>query len=53
MQQRFEALPSTKSELVVSDARCIEWCYGKIVLIKKLVADYLYDQIQDLSLIHI
>ena len=47
MQQRFEALPSTKSELVVSDARCIEWCYGKIVLIKKLVADYLYDQIQD------
>jgi glucuronate isomerase len=45
MQQRFEALPSTKSELVVSDARCIEWCYGKIILIKRLVSDYLFDQV--------
>jgi hypothetical protein len=45
MQQRFEALPSTKSELVVSDARCIEWCYGKIVLIKRLLGDFLADQV--------
>ncbi len=45
MQQRFEALPASKSELVVSDARCIEWCYGKIVLIKRLLGDYLTDQV--------
>ena len=45
MQQRFEALPATKSELVVSDSRCIEWCYGKIVLIKRLLGDFLADQV--------
>jgi hypothetical protein len=45
MQQRFEALPSIKSSIVASDARCIEWCYGKIVLIKRLLADYLQDQV--------
>ncbi len=45
MQQRFETLPSIKSLIVVSDARCIEWCYGKIVLIKRLLADYLQDQV--------
>jgi glucuronate isomerase len=45
MQYRFEALPSTKCSLVVSDARCIEWCFGKILLIKRLMADYLSDQV--------
>lgn len=45
MQQRFETLPSIKSLIAVSDARCIEWCYGKIVLIKRLLADYLQDQV--------
>ena len=46
MQLRFEALPASKSEIVVSDARCIEWCYGKIVLIKRLLGDFLYEQIE-------
>lgn len=46
MQRRFEALPPSSSSLIVSDARCIEWCYGKTLLIKKLVADYLYEQVQ-------
>ncbi|HUE75888.1 MAG TPA: glucuronate isomerase, partial [Chloroflexota bacterium] len=45
MQYRLEALPPTKSPIVVSDARCIEWCYGKVVLIKHLLADFLADQI--------
>lgn len=45
MQKRFEAIPPSKSSLIVSDARCIEWCYGKVLLIKHLVADYLYKQI--------
>jgi glucuronate isomerase len=46
MQYRLEALPARKCNLVVSDARCIEWCYGKILLIKRLMADLLYDQIE-------
>ncbi len=46
MQYRLEALPASKCNLVVSDARCIEWCYGKILLIKRLMADFLYGQIE-------
>ncbi|MDO8684490.1 MAG: glucuronate isomerase [Armatimonadota bacterium] len=46
MQKRLEALPPEKSSVVVSDGRCIEWCYGKILLIKRLLADFLFDQIQ-------
>jgi len=46
MQYRLEALPPSKCSLVVSDARCIEWCYGKILLIKHLLAEFLSDQIQ-------
>jgi hypothetical protein len=45
MQERLEAVPASKSSLVASDARCIEWCYGKILLVKWLVADFLYLQI--------
>jgi glucuronate isomerase len=45
MQVRLEAVPASKSALVASDARCIEWCYGKILLVKRLLADFLYDQI--------
>jgi glucuronate isomerase len=46
MQYRLEALPASKCNLVVSDARCIEWCFGKILLIKRLMADFLYDQVE-------
>ena len=45
MQYRLEALPSRKCALVASDARCIEWCYGKILLVKHLMAEFLYDQV--------
>ena len=45
MQERLEAVPASKSILVASDARCIEWCYGKILLVKRLLADFLYRQI--------
>lgn len=44
MQERLEAVPASKSVLVASDARCIEWCYGKILLVKILLADFLYQQ---------
>ena len=40
-----QALPPAKSPIVVSDARCIEWCYGKVLLIKHLLADFLADQV--------
>ncbi len=46
MQKRFEALPAGRSAFVVSDARCIEWCYGKIWLIKRVTADFLAGQIR-------
>ena len=46
MDTRLEALPPCSASLIVSDARCIEWCYGKILLIKTLLADFLYDKIE-------
>jgi glucuronate isomerase len=42
---RLEALPPAKSPIVVSDARCIEWCYGKVMLIKHLLAEFLSEQV--------
>ncbi len=47
MQYRLEALPSERSILITSDARQIEWCYGKIMFVKTLLADFLYEQISD------
>ena len=44
MQVRLEAVPASKSAIIASDARCIEWCYGKILLVKQLLADFLYEQ---------
>ncbi|MDR6880912.1 glucuronate isomerase [Bacillus sp. 3255] len=46
MQYRLEALPAMKSSLIVSDARCIEWSYGKITVIKRLVSEFLWNQIE-------
>lgn len=46
MQARIEAVPAGKSAIVASDARCIEWCYGKVLLVKMLLADFLYEQIE-------
>ncbi len=47
LSYRLEALPASRSVIVASDARCIEWCYGKILLIKHLVAEVLWRQIRD------
>ncbi|NHW37153.1 glucuronate isomerase [Paenibacillus aceris] len=46
MQYRLEALPAIKSSLIVSDARCMEWSYGKIIVIKRLVGEFLWNQIE-------
>lgn len=45
MQYRIEALPANRVTLVASDARHIEWTYGKILLVKRLLAEFLADQI--------
>ncbi|RMD75674.1 MAG: hypothetical protein D6820_14220 [Lentisphaerae bacterium] len=47
MQYRVEALPGCRSSIVASDARCIEWSYIKILLIKKVMAHFFYRQIED------
>ncbi len=46
LQTRVEAVPASKSAIVASDARCIEWCYGKILLVKWLLADFLRGQVK-------
>ena len=45
MQVRLEALPACRCTLLASDARCIEWLYCKALLVKRLLADFLADQI--------
>lgn len=47
LQVRIEAVPASKSAIIASDARCIEWCYGKILLVKWLLADFLHRQVRD------
>lgn len=44
MQQRLEALAPLKCPILASDATCIEWCYGKTMLVKTLVAQFLAEQ---------
>ena len=47
MQYRLEAIAPLKSSLVVSDARCIEWTYGKLLLVKELLAHFLVIQVEN------
>jgi glucuronate isomerase len=46
MQYRIEALPPHKCSLVASDARCIEWCFGKVLLVKHLLVEFLEGQVK-------
>jgi len=45
MQYRLEGLPPARAVLIASDARCIEWAYGKVVLVKHLLAEFLQGEI--------
>jgi glucuronate isomerase len=47
MQYRFEALAPEKCVLIASDATCIEWCYAKVLLVKKLLAEFLNEQVRN------
>ena len=46
MQFRLESVPAEKSVLIASDARCIEWCYGKILMVKLLLSQFLRSQVE-------
>lgn len=46
MQQRLEALAPLKCPILASDATCIEWCYGKTMLVKTLVAQFLAERVE-------
>lgn len=41
LEQRMEALAPLKCPVLASDATCIEWCYGKTMLVKSLIAEFL------------
>lgn len=47
MQYRVEALAASRSTFVASDARCIEWSYIKILMIKKIMAGFFVKQVKD------
>ncbi len=47
MQYRFEALPACRSSILATDARCIEWAYIKTRFVKKLLAQFLWNQIEN------
>lgn len=46
LEQRLEALAPLKCPVLASDATCIEWCYGKAILVKKLVAEVLVGKVE-------
>ncbi len=46
MRYRVEALPPSRCTFVASDARCIEWSYIKILLIKTVMTRFFHDQIE-------
>jgi glucuronate isomerase len=46
LRMRVEAVPASKSVILASDARCVEWCYAKTLLVKRLLADFLHAQIR-------
>jgi glucuronate isomerase len=46
MAQRLEALAPLKCPILATDATCIEWCYGKSLLVKTLVAEFLAGKVK-------
>lgn len=47
LQQRLEALAPLKCPVLASDATCVEWCYGKTMLVKTLVARFLSEKVEE------
>jgi len=46
LDQRLEALSPLKCPVLASDATCIEWCYGKTMLVKSLLAEFLAAKVE-------
>jgi len=47
MQHRLEALPASRSTFVASDARRVEWVYLKILMQKRVLIQFMEDQVAD------
>ena len=47
MSERLEMLPSNKQMGFFSDAYCVEWAYGKAVLVRKMMAKVLAGKVLD------
>ena len=47
MRYRSEALPAGRCTLVASDARHIEWCHAKVLLIKECLSRFLLARMRD------
>lgn len=45
-EKRLEAIPSVKSGILASDAYCAQWAYGKTMLVKRLLGDFLCDKVE-------
>lgn len=46
MQYRLEALPPSKAALIASDARFVEWSHAKVMMVKRLLAQFLSEQVE-------
>ena len=47
MRERLEMLPTNKQIGFFSDAYCVEWSYGKAIMIRKQLAYVLSQKIKD------
>jgi len=47
MSERLEMTPTNKQMGFFSDAYCLEWAYGKLVLVRKLMAKVLAQKVED------
>ncbi len=47
MQHRIEALPACRSTFVASDARRVEWVYIKLLMQKRVLAEFMEKQVAD------
>ncbi len=46
MAERLDMLPANKQVGFFSDAYCVEWCYGKALLVRKQLARVLADKVE-------
>lgn len=47
MRERLEMLPTNKQVGFFSDAYCVEWTYGKVIMVRKQMAHVLAQKIED------